>query len=30
MMRSRLWFVAASYAALLPACTSTVPSEEST
>ena len=30
MMRSRLWFVAASYAALLPACSSTVPSEEST
>ena len=29
-MRSRLWFVAASYAALLSACNSSVPSEEST
>ena len=29
-MRSRLWFGAASYAALLSACNSTVPSEEST
>lgn len=30
MIRSRLWFVTTSYAALLSACSSTVPSEDST
>ena len=30
MIQSRLWFVAAGYASLLSACSSTVPSEEST
>jgi hypothetical protein len=30
MIRSRLWFVTTSYAALLSACSSTVPPEDST